>query len=202
MGFGFNPVSVYSPDELKKVGHALIYLSQHTRNPGKTKLLKLLYLLDEFSVKRRGFPMFGLTYKVWQLGPVCEEIFIDLSDGGFLLEDYVAVKYDEKGRSTVVAKQAFDDGEFSANDLQLLEEVAGKFANSTAKTLIGITHRESSLWYRMAKEKGLLDLFKRGATNNSELTIDFKDLVAGDPLKEQVYRHYMEARDVQRALRS
>ncbi|HMN04212.1 MAG TPA: hypothetical protein PKD45_00670 [Flavobacteriales bacterium] len=57
-------MSVYSPDELRKVGNALIYLSQHTKDFGKTKLLKLLYPLDEFSVKRRGYPLFGLTYKV------------------------------------------------------------------------------------------------------------------------------------------
>ena len=198
----FNPVSVYSPDELEKVGNALIYLSEHTDKPSKTKVLKLLYLLDEFSVKGRGFPMFGLTYKVWQLGPVCEEVFIDLSNEPALLKDYVTVEYDEKNLSTVRAKRAFDDGEFSDNDIKLMEHVAKTYKRSTAKTLVAITHRESSLWYRLAKEKGLLELFDKGATNNSEFTIDFKDLVAGDALKTQVYEHYVETMETHRALRS
>lgn len=202
MGLGFKPVSVYSPDELRKVGNALIYLSKNTQNPGKTKLLKLLYLLDEFSVKRRGYPMFGLTYKVWHLGPVCEEIFIDLSSKAFLLDEFVSVQYDEKNRSTIVPKKPFDDGEFSDHDIELMEEVVRKYARSTAQSLINITHRESSLWYRMAKEKGLLELFRQGATNNSEFTINFKDLVVGDPLKEQVYDHYLETMEIHRALKS
>jgi len=198
----FKPVSVYSHEELEKVGHALIYLSTHTDKPSKTKVLKLLYLLDEFSVKLRGFPMFGLTYKVWQLGPVCEEVFIDLSNSPSLLKDYVGVEYDEKGLSTVVPKRAFDDGAFSAHDMQLMERVARTYRRSTAKTLVAITHRESSLWFRVAKEKGLLELFANGATNNSEFTIDFRDLVAGDALKSQVYEHYLETMETHRALRS
>lgn len=198
----FKPVSVYSSEELEKVGHALIYLSTHTDKPSKTKVLKLLYLLDEFSVKLRGFPMFGLTYKVWQLGPVCEEVFIDLSNSPSLLKDYVGVEYDEKGLSTVVPKRAFDDGAFSAHDMQLMERVARTYRRSTAKTLVAITHRESSLWFRVAKEKGLLELFAKGATNNSEFTIDFRDLVAGDALKSQVYEHYLETMETHRALRS
>ncbi len=195
-------VSVYSPEELEKVGNGLIYLSKHTEKPSKTKLLKLLYLLDEFSVKLRGFPLFGLTYKVWQLGPVCEEVFIDLSNHPALLKPYVTVEHDEKGQSTVVAKKAFDDGEFSANDLKLMEQVAKTYRRSTAKALVAITHRESSLWYRVAKEKGLLELFEKGATNNSEFTIDFKDLVTGDAVKAQVFEHYVETMETHRALRS
>jgi uncharacterized phage-associated protein len=198
----FKPVSVYSPDELEKVGNALIYLSRETDKPSKTKVLKLLYLLDEFSVKLRGFPMFGLTYKVWQLGPVCEEVFIDLSNQPALLKDYVTVEYDEKSLSTVVAKRAFDDGEFTENDMKLLAHVAKTYRRSTAKALVAITHRESSLWYRMAKEKGLLELFAKGATNNSEFTIDFKQLVAGDTMKSQVFEHYVETMETHRALRS
>lgn len=198
----FKPVSVYSPDELEKVGHALIYLSKHTDKPSKTKVLKLLYLLDEFSVKLRGFPMFGLTYKVWQLGPVCEEVFIDLSNQPALLKDYVTVEYDAKNLSTVKPKRAFDDGEFSDNDMKLMEQVAKTYRRSSAKTLVAITHRESSLWYRVAKAKGLLDLFEKGATNASEFTIDFRELVTGDPLKTQVFEHYLETMAAHRALRS
>lgn len=198
----FKPVSVYSPDELEKVGNALIYLSQHTEKPSKTKVLKLLYLLDEFSVKLRGFPMFGLTYKVWQLGPVCEEVFIDLSNQPLLLKDYVTVEYDGKGLSTVRPKRAFNHGEFSDNDMKLMDQVCATYRRSTAKTLVAITHRESSLWYRVAKEKGLLELFDKGATNNSEFTIDFKDLVIGDALKTQVFEHYVETMETHRALKS
>ena len=198
----FKPVSVYSPDELEKVGNALIYLSLHTEKPSKTKVLKLLYLLDEFSVKLRGFPMFGLTYKVWQLGPVCEEVFIDLSNQPLLLKDYVTVDYDGEGLSTVRPKRAFNEGEFSDNDMKLMEQVCATYRRSTAKTLVAITHRESSLWYRVAKEKGLLELFDKGATNNSEFTIDFRDLVIGDALKTQVFDHYVETMETHRALKS
>ena len=54
---------------MQKIGNALVYLSSHISDLSKTKLLKLVYLLDEVSIRKSGVPIFNLTYKVWKFGP-------------------------------------------------------------------------------------------------------------------------------------
>ena len=40
----------YREDQLEKLGNTAVYLSDHISDLSKTKLLKLLYLLDERSI--------------------------------------------------------------------------------------------------------------------------------------------------------
>lgn len=69
----------YKGAQLNKIGNAAIYLSDRIEELSKTKLLKLLYILDETSIRKWGVPFLNLKYKVWKFGPVAPEIFVDLS---------------------------------------------------------------------------------------------------------------------------
>src|SRR5690554_1034689 len=82
--------------QLEKVGNASIYLANKISFLSKTKLLKLLYILDELSIKRSGIPFANLKYKVWKFGPVSEEIFIDLSSEMNMFSEYLNKVNDEK----------------------------------------------------------------------------------------------------------
>ncbi|MDI9605335.1 MAG: DUF4065 domain-containing protein, partial [Bacteroidota bacterium] len=88
-----NPKPYYklTDEQLDKVGNAMVFLSRGIPDISKTKLLKLMYMLDEISIIRSGIPFFNLQYKVWKLGPVTEEIFIELSDELTWLDKYVKV---------------------------------------------------------------------------------------------------------------
>jgi len=58
----------------------------------KTKLLKLLYLLEEFSVKKYHVPFLDLKFEVWQAGPVAKDVFVDLSqDEPVMLKEFVSI---------------------------------------------------------------------------------------------------------------
>src|SRR5690554_525756 len=85
-----------SGSQIDKVGNALIYLSQKIKPLSKTKALKLIYILDELSIKKSGIPFFNLKYKVWKFGPVSEEIFIDLSSEMNMFSEYLNKVNDEK----------------------------------------------------------------------------------------------------------
>lgn len=50
-----------------KIGNAVVYIAQRVPNLSKTKLLKLLYLMEEYSVKRFKTPFLGLPFEVWQM---------------------------------------------------------------------------------------------------------------------------------------
>ena len=79
----------YSPDQLSKIGNCIIYFSQKITKLSKTKLLKLLYILDELAIKKSGIPVLDLKFKTWKFGPVAEDIFIELSSEATLLKKYI-----------------------------------------------------------------------------------------------------------------
>ena len=79
----------FSESTKQKLGNTIVYIAHHTANLSKTKLLKLLYLMEERMALKYHVPFIGLPFEVWQAGPVAKDVFIDLSDGPFLLKDFV-----------------------------------------------------------------------------------------------------------------
>ena len=61
-----------------KIGNLLSYLSTQIPNLSMTKALKLLYLIDETSYMQTGVSVTWLDYKVWEMGPVAEELYNEL----------------------------------------------------------------------------------------------------------------------------
>jgi hypothetical protein len=178
----------YSKEQLDKVGNAAIYLSERIAQLSKTKFLKLLYILDELSIKQSGIPFFNLDYKVWKFGPVAEPIFIDLSSEMTLLAPFI--KSDKNGH--ISAKKSFNDDEFSDNDIALMDRVIEDFGYKTAKELVFYTHNEDSLWNKTAKKHNVLALLEKETINSTNLYLNLADLVADDPRKKAIYEDYIE----------
>ena len=178
-------------EQLDKVGNAMIFLSERIPAIPKTKMLKLLYLLDEFSIKNSGIPFFNLQYKAWKLGPVAEEIFIELSDKLFRFGKFIATQNTENG-IVIFPKSVFCDGEFSDNDIDLLEHVVERFKASSIKQLIEYTHRPNSPWRITTEENGVYELLNQGLINNTEIVIDMSCLVGHDERKKIIFEQYIE----------
>lgn len=191
----------YTPDQIEKIGNTIIYLAEHIQPLYKTKLLKLLYLLDEFAVKKYGIPFLNLDYEVWQAGPVCSDIYQELNEKPNLLEEYILLTFDETG-TKVSAKKQFTDNEFSDNEISLLEFVVDKYKYTAAPDLVNLTHRESSPWYKAAQANGLLELFEAKRANTSNCKVDLSDLIKGDPIKEQRYKDFQEYYNTVKSLKS
>jgi hypothetical protein len=64
----------------QKMIHAIIYFAQNTRHCGKTKLHKLLYLLDFEHFQKTGRSVTGLDYFAWKMGPVPVALQNELDD--------------------------------------------------------------------------------------------------------------------------
>lgn len=184
-------VHQYTPDQIEKIGNTIIYLTERIQPLYKTKLLKLLYLLDEFLVKKYGVPFLNLDYQVWQAGPVCSDIYQELNEKPNLLEDYISLTFDETG-TRVSAKRKFIDSEFSDNEISLLEFVVDKFKYTPASELVTLTHRESSPWYKAAQANGLLELFDTKRANTSNCEVDLSELIKGDEIKEQRFKDFQD----------
>lgn len=162
----------FSEDNRIRVGNVALYIAQHTLHPSKTKVLKLMYLMEERWVLKSQFPFLGIPYEVWQAGPVAKDVFVDLSDGPIILSDHVTVTSDGKGQY-VEPVGTFDADEFSDAELKVMDEIIEKFGQMSAIELVQYIHREGSLWYSAAKENGLLDAFNRHQCNSSDVLIDF-----------------------------
>lgn len=178
-------------DQIDKIGNALIYLSDRLGDLPKTKALKLIYILDELSIKKSGIPFFNLKYKVWKFGPVSEEIFIDLSSDTALLRDYVAKSSDND--STVIRPlKSFSDDEFSDNDIELMDFVIENFGSKSAKELVQYTHRPNSPWHVTASKNAVLDLLIKEEINNTEFLVDMRILIDHDERKKLLYNDFLD----------
>jgi len=177
--------------QLEKVGNTGIYLANKIPFLSKTKLLKLLYILDELSIKRSGIPFANLKYKVWKFGPVSEEIFIDLSSEMNMFSEYLNKVNDEKG-GYFTPNQTFSDDEFSDADIELMNEVVERFGNQTSKELVKHTHRKNAPWYNAALRNNVLEPLNNEETNNTEFLVDLTELIAHDSQKQQLYQDYQE----------
>lgn len=183
------PYIQYNSQQLNKIGNASLYIASKVPMLSKTKLLKLLYILDEVSIKKSGIPFFNLKYKVWKFGPVSEELFIDLSSEPTLLKKYIKLEFNNN-HNIIVPASTFKDDEFSDNDLELMSLIIEQFGSKTSKELISYTHRKNSPWYITAQQYSVLELLETEAINNTEYLVDLSVLVAHDEKKKQLFEQY------------
>ena len=169
----------YTQPQIEKIGNAIIYLSNHIPDLNKTKLLKLLYLIEQISIQKYGFPFFNIRFDVWKYGPVSKDLFIELSDTPELLKAYITI---DKCEDTpfITVKKDFDDDEFSDNDIAILDYVVTHFQNASAAYLVRLTHNEHSPWHQTAIRHGLLQAFELGQCTSTDIEIDFSTIFTDD----------------------
>jgi uncharacterized phage-associated protein len=162
----------YNKDQMSKIGNTIIYFANSIQDLTKTKLLKLLYILDEFSISNSGIPFLNLQYKVWKYGPVSEDIFVDLSETPVLLKEFIKKKHDNDNNGFIKPINSFNDDEFSDNDIAVLDDVILNFGSKSVSELIDYTHRPNAPWYKAAKENLVLELLENEKINCTEFIID------------------------------
>lgn len=180
-----------SGESRDRLGNIMVYIARSAERPSKTKALKLLYLMEERWVLLTHTPFTGLPFEVWQHGPVEKDVFVDLSDGPVLLRGYVEMRRGADGASYMAALRDFDEDEFSESELRMMGDVMRRHGGKTARQLVAETHKESSLWYREAREHGLLEDFKSSLRNSSNVEMDFTKMLA--PCDAAFYTESMDA---------
>lgn len=162
----------FSSDSRRKLGNTVVYIAHHTGSLSKTKLLKLLYLMEERMALQYHTPFLGIPFEVWQAGPVAKDIFIDLSGDLVLLKDYIYTEVRDNA-TYIKSSRAFDDSEFSDCEIAMMDAVLQKYGDKSACELVEVTHQEGGLWYQEAERHHLLEAFRNHECNNSDVVIDF-----------------------------
>lgn len=169
----------FTKNQIDKIGNTIVYLSNDMSDLTKTKILKILFLLEEASIKKYGYPFFGIDFQIWKLGPVVKDIFIDLSEESpSLLSDYII--RDESNISIFKSIQSFNDDEFSDNDIELLKIISSFVKDKNASKLVKITHSPNSLWRKSAIKNGVMELLEDELINSTEFNVDFSLLFEND----------------------
>lgn len=166
-----------SIEQIEKIGNTVIYLSTRVGELARTKLLKLLFLIEEKSIKDFGKPFFGLDFKVWQFGPVVEPIYSEITEGKMdIFKDYFSKNiFDE-----FVAVKEFSNDEFSVNEILLLDQMIEFSRHKIAKDFVRITHAPDSLWTKTAKKHGVYEDLEYGGLTKTNFSIEFSFLFKND----------------------
>lgn len=181
-----------------KIGNLIIYLidniwEKYRQKVYLTKLLKLLYIVDETAIKETGAPVTGLDYRVWKMGPVPFEVYEDLmhdrSEDLCFFAD--AEKKGEGEWALIKSVNTFDDSEFSDYEMWLIDRVIKEYGDYQRDVLIQLLHEECSLWKAVVDEKKLERKFRR--ENTSRHKVDFSRLIADDPIKLNTFRNAQES---------
>jgi len=188
----------YTPEQLDKLGNTILFLIDAIKPLYKTKLLKLIYLIDELSTARNGVPFLGLEYKVWQAGPVNSDLYEELNQP-YLLDSFITLEQNAKGVQ-VIGKRKFSDNEFSEMEINLLKEIISRYKNTPADKLVEITHRKSAPWYIIAAENNLLEAFDEKKINTTDIPVDLTLLIKNDPHKMAIYNENIEVQNFSKFL--
>ena len=197
----------------EKLGNLLNLLANKVQTLYLTKALKLLYIIDETSVKEIGVPVTWLEYQVWKYGPVSEEIFNEVRhqlketyhNQEISLDKFIAI---EKVKNPVdphrdsfilTPKKAFYDGDFTDYEIDLIERVILEYGELSSRDLVRKLHEKGSLWDKTVKSEELQRIFML-QQNRSHHTIDFTNLIKHDMQKQAAYKLAYEAMNFEERL--
>lgn len=189
-----NNSGTYTKNQIEKLGHSIIFFCQKLSpftQVSKTHILKLVFILEEVSIKKSGIPFFGIRFDVWKLGPVSKDLYIELTEETNLLNDYIKKEFRD-GKTLISPSREFSDDEFSDQDLLLLEQVSERFKYCTAQELINFTHRKESPWYITAQQHGLVEILESGQINATNIEIDFSTIIEDQEDKLALYNGHRE----------
>lgn len=191
---------LYSQDDIAKIGNTLVYMAESVADLSKTKLLKLVYLLEETTVIKCARPFLNLDFEVWRLGPVSKDLFFDLSSTELhIFKDYVYTHSEEDDRVYISANRKFEDDEFSDTELAILAEVVERFGHLSAKELVTLTHSPNSPWTVTAQREGVLDDLLEKRVFTTDYKVDFSSLL--DAAGKQTYRQHLDFLKASQSLR-
>lgn len=193
----FNPTNQEIPN-LDKIGNLIIYLvdgikKKHRQNTYLTKLLKLIYIVDETSVKETGAPVTGLDYRVWKMGPVAFDVYKDyVFDGSTQLATFAeGKKSNDKIRDNEIVKietvNQFNDSEFSDYEIELMDKVIDQYGNYDSDALINLLHEKGSLWDKVVESNQLSSVFEKQSTSNYR--IDLSEILGEDLHKKELFNN-------------
>ena len=112
-------------------------------NIGKTKLMKLLYLIDFAVYEQTGKSITNDEYKHWALGPVPMNVWIGMK--GNLIEGLLNVAHESRAVGTYIRYTPItnpDVTSFTEEEKRIVDEVIDQYGEMGQEELVDILHKE------------------------------------------------------------
>jgi uncharacterized phage-associated protein len=140
----------------EKLINVIVFFLRKTKYCGKTKLFKLLFLLDFMHFKQTGRPVTGLRYFAWRMGPVPRDLFEELDCPKEDLCQHIFIPGSKEPKEFLEMKprKKFNDLHFSDRELRLMGRLAEIFRDAKAEHMIDVTHLPNMPWDKTLKDKG------------------------------------------------
>lgn len=138
--------------ERDKLINAIVYFAEKTDHVGKTKLYKLLYLLDFEHFRQTGRSVTGLDYYAWKLGPVPVSLDEEIEEPKTDFDAAVTIELEQvinHTRIRIKAVRSFDSNYFSKRELHLLQSISEKYKDNFSMKMVDITHLKGDPWERV-----------------------------------------------------
>lgn len=136
--------------------HAIIFFTKKTDYCYKTKLFKLLFLLDFGIYKQTGRSVTGLQYFAWEMGPVPRDLFEELFNPRPDLTSALSIRstpetdpdFKDK-RLKIRPREKFDESLFTKRELKMMYELAEVYRHARASQMIEVTHLKNQPWHQV-----------------------------------------------------
>jgi uncharacterized phage-associated protein len=133
------------------IAHCIAYGAMKDGKITKTKLAKLVYLVDFANFYKFLVPMTGFEYKKLPYGPVTVEFFSILEDmtaQGLIFEE-------QKGMAKLFSLiEQPESTLLSTQELELIKEVAQKWALDNTESIVDFTHEQ--LPWRISRDNEVI----------------------------------------------
>lgn len=169
--------------ERDKLISAIIYFVRSTKHCHTLKLFKLLNFLDFEHFRQTGRTVTGLRYSAWPMGPVPDELWHEIKEGGAadlkaalaIIEDDGQpspaalrtvddedwdVRRKQYRRRTLNPKRAFDKSIFTKRELMIMDRLSEFFRDFQAEDMKEFSHMKGLPWRRV---------FQNGAGNRKPI---------------------------------
>ncbi len=167
----------------EKLIQLIVYLAQEVPDLYITKLLKMLYLIDETAILRYGIQVTWLDYNAWEFGPVIPDLYKELKNKTKTdLFNYIQTQTDSFGE-LITTKQRAEMDLFSANEMEIIDEVIEKYKNWNANNLVELLHTQGTLWSKVIENHNVIFT----ETGKSNYHLNFSDLIKDKPLQKMFY---------------
>lgn len=154
-----NTFTGFKMPNLAKFTEMVVFFTERLQ-PWKTKLNKLLFYADFAMHKQTGYSISGVQYRAIPMGPVpnnFNSIFEYLANNDDVDIHYTSFHDGGTGEQFKPnAKRGFNAEIFAENELQILDNIAERFKNTTTNEIIEISHREKA-WQENKGEKKIID---------------------------------------------
>jgi uncharacterized phage-associated protein len=184
-----------------KIGNIIVHISNEVPEKGKvslTKMVKLLFLIDESSVLKTGVPITWLDHYAWKRGPVADDVYFEIKrlehkevkDTELSLDEFIEVyedMYQGSSFTAIKAKKTFNKEIFTSYEVTVIDEILRKYRDWSAKELEDETHKEGTPYDLVVKANKLQQVFE--IKGKSNIPIDFINLIQDSPFKKLAYKN-------------